>query len=334
MPVSEHTRPAGSGRRTLSRPGRRARVQPGIAGRVALTAAVAVGWLAVVAYGVVRFDPLWGLAALAAGVGVLALGLRGRPVIGLVPVLVGAVAWGLATGGQAPAELSDVLGGLRLVGWNALYAVPLLVAYGLATGVESGRAARMRVRAALEGRRWWGSADVPDAEPRIDALESVPAARFFQLTDGSCPHLVTAGRRAALVRATVWPRGMYTVTEAGEVHRDGRPFAPGRQDLTGVLADVHTWAERVGSAAEVTGFLVVHPASDRPGDAVAVDIPPAGGVRVVTADQFPAVAEDFLGAEPYRLDVGLAERLGEHLPIFEPAPLQTLGHAGDTQAGQ
>jgi hypothetical protein len=273
-----------------------------------------------VAYGVFRFDVLWGLLSLAAGAGALALGLRGRSVIGLAPVLVGAAAWGMATGGQAPASFSDLLAVLRLIGWNVLYAVPLLIAYGLATGTQADLWARGRVRTALGERRWWGAADVPDAEPRITAMEAVPAARFFQLTGGSCPHLVTAGRQVALVRSTVWPRGAYTVTQAGEVHRNGRTFAHGREDLNGVIVDARTWSERLESVATtVVGFLVVHPASDRPGDRVELDIPQTGGVRVINAEEFVAVVGDFLGAEPYRLDVALAERLGEHLPVFEPA---------------
>ena len=62
----------------------------------------------------------------------------------------------------------------------------------------------------------------PNAEPGITIMETVPSARFFQTAGGHCPHLVTAGRRVALVRSTVWPRGGYTVTEVGEVRRNGR----------------------------------------------------------------------------------------------------------------
>jgi hypothetical protein len=282
-------------------------------------AAPALGWLAVMTYGMVRFDLLWGLAALAAGVGALALGLRGRAVIGLLPVLVGAVAWGLATGGQVPASHSGLAGLARLVGWNVLYAVPLLITYQLAAGLESAVSARDRVRAALSGRRWWGAVDVPDAEPNITALEAVPAARFFQLDGGPCPHLVTAGRRAALIRSTVWPRGAYTATAAGEAQRNGRAFLPGREDLNGMVVVVRTWAERLQPAArDVAGFLVVHPASGRTGDRVELDIPETGGVRLVNAEEFAVVVGEFLAAEPYRLDVPLAERLDRHLAVFEP----------------
>jgi hypothetical protein len=279
---------------------------------------VTIGWLAVVAYGVVRLNLVWSLGALIAGAGALALGLRGRAVIGLAPVLVGAAAWGMATGGEAPVSFSDLAGDLRLIGWNALYALPLLIAYWFATWVDAARSARDRVRAVLGGRRWWGAADLPDAEPDIAVVEAVPSARFFQLPSGSCPHLVTAGRRVALIRSTVWPRGAYTVTETGEVHRNGRVFAHGSDDLGGAVAEVGTWAERLDPVApSVTGFLVVHPASGRPGDKVDIDIPQTGGVRVITADEFGAVAGDFLAAEPYRLDIALTERLGQYLPIFE-----------------
>jgi hypothetical protein len=304
--------------RTLIGSSRRERVLPGIARPMALTVLVALGWLAVVTYGVFRLDLLWSLGALAAGGVALALGLRGRSVIGLAPVLVGAAAWGMATGGQVPASPSDLIGDLRLIGWNALYAVPLLIAYGLATWLDAAGAARDRVGAALGGRRWWGAADVPDAEPRITALEAVPSARFFQLPSGSSPHLVTAGRRVALVRSAVWPRGAYTVAETGEVHRNGRVFAHGSDDLSGAVADVGTWAERLGTVTPaVVGFLVVYPASDRPGDKVDLDISQTGGVRVINAEEFVAVVGDFLAAEPYRLDVALTERIGEHLPVFE-----------------
>jgi hypothetical protein len=294
-------------------------VLPGIARPVALTVLPALGWFAVVAYGFVRLDLWWSLGALAAGAAALALGFRGRAVIGLPVVLVGAAAWGMATGGQAPSSFSDVGGGLRLIGWNVLYAVPLLVAYGAATGLEARLTVRARVRAALGDRRWWGAADAPDAEPRIAMMEAVPSARFFQLPGGTCPHLVTAGRQVALIRSTVWPRGAYTLTETGEVHRNGRRFAHGCEDLAGVVADVRTWAERLEAVASTAvGFLVVHPASDRPGDKVELDLAQTGGVRVINADGFEAVVGDFLAAEPYRLDVALAERLGEHLPVFEP----------------
>jgi hypothetical protein len=123
----------------------------------------------------------------------------------------------------------------------------------------------------------------------------------------------------ALIRSTVWPRGAYTVAETGEVQRNGRIFVHGADDLRGAVADAGAWTERLGSAAStVTGFLVVHPSSDRPGDLVDIDVAATGGVRVITAKEFVAVAGDFLAAEPYRLDVALTERLGERLPIFEP----------------
>jgi hypothetical protein len=132
---------------------------------------------------------------------------------------------------------------------------------------------------------------------------------------------VTAGRRVALIRSTVWPRGAYTATEVGEVHRNGRTFAHGREDFNGMVTDVRAWAERLEPvASDVVGFLAVHPASDRSGDKVDLDIPRTGGVRVINAEEFVALVGEFLGAEPYRLDIALAERLGEHLPIFEPKP--------------
>ncbi|NJC68127.1 hypothetical protein HC031_00100 [Planosporangium thailandense] len=321
-----HGQPAGRAPAGFTR---RERVLPGLARPLALTAVVALCWLAVVAYGVVRLDLLWGLIALAAGVGALALGLQGRSAVGLAPVLVGAAAWGMTTGGEVPESLSDVVGDLQLIALNALYAVPLLIAYGLTTWLDAVGSARDRVRAAVEGRRWWGSADVPDAEPGIAELEAIPSARFFQLPTGPYPHLVTAGRRVALIRGTVWPPGEYTITEAGEVHRDGRGFAQGSAELRAAITEARRWAERTGSAASaVTGFLVVHPASDRPGDRVDLDRPRTGGVRLVTAAEFMAVAGDYLAAEPYRLDVVLTERLGEHLPIFvapDPADAPPAG---------
>jgi hypothetical protein len=315
----------GAERPPASKPSRRSnrgeRVRPGIALPAVFTVFAALGWIAVVAYGVFRLDVLWSLVALVAGGGALALGLRGRSIVGLVPVLAGAAAWGMATVGQAPASPTDIVGDLRLVVWNALYAAPLLVAFGFATWLDATGSARDRVRAVLADRRWWGGPDAPDAEPRVAELEDIPSARFFQLTTGSCPHLITAGRRVALIRSTVWPRGAYTATAAGEVHRDGRHFIPGAGDLSGVVADVRTWIERLEpETATVAGFLVVHPASGRPGDRVEIDIPQTGGVQVVTAEEFLAAADGFLTAEPYRLDVALTERLGEHLPIFDPRP--------------
>jgi hypothetical protein len=305
--------------RKLLRSGRRARVRPGIFRPVAVTALVVVGWLAVVAYGALRVDLWWSLAALAAGVAGLALGMRGRSILGLIPVLAGAAAWGMATGDKVPASFSDIAGDVKLVGWNVAYAVPLLIAYGCSTWIDASRYARDRVWAALGERRWFGVADLPDAEPGMAVMETVPSARFFQLPSGSCPHLVTAGRRVALVRATVWPRGEYTVTEVGEVHRNGRIYANGSDDLNGVVADLRGWAERLDSVApEGLGFLVVHPASGRPDDRVVINVPETRGVRVIPADEFVPGMGEFLAREPYRLDVALTERLGEHLPIFEP----------------
>jgi hypothetical protein len=305
----------------LLRSSRRERVRPGITLPVACTVLAGLAWLAAVGYGAWKLNLVWSLAALAAGLGGLVLAVRGRSMLGLLPVLAGAAAWGMATGGKVPDTFSDVAGDLRVVAWNVLYAVPLLAAYGCATWVDSKRYARDRVRGALGERRWCGAADVPDAEPTITALETIPSARFFALPDGSCAHLVVAGRRFALVRATVWPRGEYTATDLGEVHRNGRIFAHGSDDFNGVMADVRTWSERLeGVAPAGIGFLVVHPASERPGEVVTIDIPETRGVRVLPADQFVAVAGEFLAAEPYRVDVALNERLGEHLPIFAHQP--------------
>ncbi|MCW2640528.1 MAG: molecular chaperone DnaJ, partial [Dactylosporangium sp.] len=318
QPILDVDRPRPPAWHTLIGSSRRERVRPGIAQPVTLTVLVALGWLAAVSYGVFRLDLLWSLGAMAGGAVALALGLRGRSVIGLVPVLLGAAAWGMATGGQVPASPSDLTGDLRLVGWNTLYAVPLLITYGLVTWLDAAGSARDRVRGVLGDRRWFGAADVPDAEPRIADLEAVPSTRFFQLPSGSYPHLVTAGRRVALIRSTVWPRGAYTVTETGEVHRNGRVFAHGSEDFSRAVADVRTWAERLDSVTSaVAGFLVIQPASGRPGDKVDIDIPQTGGVRVINAEEFVAVAGDFLATEQYRLDIALTERLGEHLPIFE-----------------
>jgi hypothetical protein len=302
--------------RKLLRSNRREKVRPGIVIPVAVTAVTVLAWLAVVTYGVLRLDLLWSLGALVAGAAGLALALRGRSVIGLVPVLVGAAAWGMATGVKVPASFSDIAGDLKLVGWNVVYAVPLLLAYGCATWIESARYARDRVLAVLGGRRWFGATDLPDAEPGITVLETVPSARFFQVRGGSCPHLVTAGRRVALIRSTVWPRGEYTVTEVGEVHRNGRIYANGSDDLNGVVADARTWNERLGSAASAgIGFLVVHPASDRPADRVDIDIPMTRNAYVMPAEHFVTVVGEYLAAEPYRLDVDLAERLVDQLQI-------------------
>jgi hypothetical protein len=310
--------------RKLIRSGRQPKVRPGIVRPVALTVLASIVWLAVVAYGVLKLDPLWSAAAVVVGAGGLALALRGRSVIGLLPVLLGAGAWGMATGDKVPDSFSNISGDLWLVAWNVVYAVPLLIAYGFATWVDSSRYARDRVAAVLGDRRWFGNADVPDAEPGIAVMETVPSARFFQLAGGSSPHMVTAGRRVALIRSTVWPRGEYTATDVGEVHRNGRIYANGSDDLNGMLADMRTWAERLESVApHGMGFLVVHPASGRPGDKVDIDIPETRGIQVISADQFVPVVGEYLAGEPYRIDVALTERLGEYLPIFEPAEDET-----------
>src|SRR5947209_5282016 len=79
------------------RPNRRVVVRPSALAAAALTAVATLAWLAVAGYGVVRLDALWSvLAAVAAG-GVLALALRGFPLVAAAPLLLAVFMWGLAT---------------------------------------------------------------------------------------------------------------------------------------------------------------------------------------------------------------------------------------------
>jgi hypothetical protein len=277
-----------------------------------LTGVAGAGWLTAIGLGFAALRPWWVLLALLAGLGGLALALRGAPFVGLMPVVVGAVAWGFALASHAPASALDVPGGLGLVGWNLAYAVPLLVAYGLAVWTDARRLGWARVRAGAGERRWWG-VEGAEQERHLGLLEAVPAARFAALGDGSW--LVVAGRRVALVRAVVWPGGAYAVDGGGEVLRDGRRYVHGCDELAELAAGLRDWSSLLReTGAECRGFAVVYPG--RPGDDVSVRAAGGRPVRVIPAGELVEAVGGQLAEEAYRLDVPVLLALDARLGLF------------------
>lgn len=303
------------------------RVRPGPLVPVAAAVLTGLVWGSVAVVGLTRLSPVWVLLAVAAGVGALLLALRGNPAVALVPVLLAGVLWGLATGGLVPASPGDVLGDLRLLGWNVVFAVPLLSAYVAAVWVDARWQAYTRVRDAAATRRWWG-ADGGEPDRQLGLLEAIPAARFVLAADGTA--LVLAGRRVAVVRSATWPPGEYSL-DGDEVRRDGRAFGPGSDDVASVRDDVAAWTGRLGATGvRCRGYVLVRAASDRPVDEVLIEeepqpwrdgARPAGagapaGVRLVPEREFVEVVGGFLAVDPYRLDVEVLRALDGQLRLF------------------
>ncbi|GIJ45690.1 hypothetical protein Val02_25760 [Virgisporangium aliadipatigenens] len=286
--------------------------RPGAFVPVGLLGVAGLAVLAITGYGVARWDLAWSLLAALAGIAALVTAARGWPLVAFAGLLVGVVCWSFVARSMVP-EAWDLAGIVRLVLGNLAYAVPTICGIVAGTWTDARRSARDSVRVVAE-RRWFGL-NRRESEPQLPALEKIPAARFFALPDGRCGHLVVAGRRVALVGATVWPRGEYDIG-GNEVRRDGRPFAPGTDDVDAVVDDLRTWAERLTPVgATLRAFLTVHPASERPGDAVHLDIPEVEGVRVVATERFVEEAGEFLAAEPNLLSVPVLEAL---LPLLAP----------------
>jgi hypothetical protein len=259
-------------------------------------------WVLAVGYGAVRVDAVWsGLAGLL-GLGALALVLRGLP-LPAAPVLLAAVAcWAFVARDWVPESAGDLGGVVRLVAGSLAFAVPLVLAGFAAVWADGRRTARSAVEKALGGRRWFG-VNRGDPEPQLPALEQVPSALFFALPSGQCSHLVVAGRRAALVATTVWPRGEYGV-ENNQVVRNGRPYSPGTDEVDGTVDDVRRWQLRLAPVGVTCrAFLVVHPASGRLTDTVHVDLPPVEGVQVLAADRFVEDVGAFLADDANRIAV-------------------------------
>jgi hypothetical protein len=319
--TGEWSRAGGSDRRSPSwlaavSAGGAAQVRPGPRAAAACALAAGTGWLAAIVLGFVELRPLWVALALVAGLAALAAGVRGFPLAGLLPVVLGVVAWGFATGDQVPGAATDVPGDLRLLGWALAYAAPLLVAYVSAVTVDARNAGIARVGAATARGRWWGG-DLGGERPALlRELEAIPSAQFVVVPDDSLPYLVVAGRRVALVQSTVWPRGRYALAADGEVLRDGRTYAQGGEDVAEMAADVRAWAERL-DGAECRGFVVLQEIGGPD------DLAVAGGhdtVRVVRSDGFAEVVGGYLSADAHRIDVGVMERLDESLSLFAPKP--------------
>jgi hypothetical protein len=259
-------------------------------------------WVAVVGYGAVRLDAAWSALAGVLGLGGLALVLRGLP-LPAAPVLLAAVAcWAFVARGWVPDSAGDLAGASRLVAGSLAFAAPLVLAAFAAVWADGRRSARATVEEGLGGRRWFG-VNRGDPEPQLPALEQVPSALFFALPSGQCSHLVVAGRRAALVATTVWPRGEYGV-EGNQVVRNGRPYSPGTDEVDGTVDDVRRWQRRLAPVgATCRAFLVVHPASGRLTDTIHVELPAVEGVQALAADQFVETVGAFLAADANEISV-------------------------------
>jgi hypothetical protein len=266
-----------------------------------------LAWLLVTGYGLLEVDAAWaGLAALG-GVGALALAWRGFPLVGIAALIAAVACWGFVSRGFLPESAGDLMGVAKLIVGNLAFVVPLVVAVVAASWVDGRRTAHAAIRAGTT-QRWYG-VNRGESEPQLPALEDIPAARFFALPEGRCSHLVVAGRRVAVVGATVWPRGEYTVG-GNEILRNGRPFVPGTDDVDGTVDDLRTWRGRLSAARPVCeAFLVVHPSSERMSDTVRVSVPELDGVHVLSADEFVEVAGSFLAAEATSIDVDVMELL-------------------------
>lgn len=297
---------------------RRVSVRPSVLTSGALMVLAALITLAVAGYGIVEIDLLWAICAVLAGAGMLFLTLRGFPLFGVLPLLAAGVAWGLAMRVWLPGSWTDILGVLKFIGGNLAFVAPLVGTYLAAIALDSRRVSRAAIEEAVSGRRWWG--EPSDVLPQLAELEAIPAVRFFALSGADCSHVVAAGRRVALTRPTVWPRGSYTLDRAGQVQRDGRPFANGSDDLDRLAASVRSWQGRLkGVDATVRGFLVVAPPRDDFGDAVVIEVAPAGNSEVTHSHEFADAAGAWLAVEPYRVDLALTERL---LKLRAPAPAE------------
>ncbi|GIJ69265.1 hypothetical protein [Virgisporangium ochraceum] len=274
-------------------------------------------WVLVVGYGAVRLDPAWSALAGLLGLGALALVLRGLP-LPAAPVVLAAVAcWAFVARDWVPESAGDLAGAARLVAGCLAFAVPLVLAGFAAIWADGRRTARAAVEKGLGGRRWFG-VNRGDPEPQLPALEQVPAALFFALPSGQSSHLVVAGRRAALVATTVWPRGEYGV-EKNQVVRNGRPYSPGTDEVDGTVDDVRRWQLRLGPVgATCRAFLVVHPASGRLTDTVRVDLPPVEGVQVLAADRFVEEVGAFLAADANEIAVDVLLSLTDLYTQPEP----------------
>ena len=272
--------------------------------------AAALAWVVVVGYGAVRVDAAWSLLAALLGLGGLALVVRGFP-LPAVPALLASVAcWAFVARSWVPDSGGDLGGLATLVTGNLAFAVPMVLGYLAAIWADGRRAALAAVTAGLGGRRWFG-VNVGDPEPQLPALEQVPSTRFFALPKGPCSHLVVAGRRAALVGTTVWPRGEYGV-DGNEVVRNGRPFAPGTDEVDGTVDDLRRWARRLAPVgATCRAFLTVHPASGRLTDTVRVNLPAVEGVQVVAADEFVETVGAFLAADANTISVDVMGELAD-----------------------
>jgi hypothetical protein len=298
-------------------------------------------WVLVVGYGAIRVDTVWSGLAAVLGLAALALLVRGLP-LAAVPLLLMAIAcWAFVGRGWVPASAGDLPGIVRLIAGNVAFAVPLVFSCAAAVWADVRRSARAAVCAGLGGRRWFG-VNRGDPEPQLPALEQVPSALFFALPEGQCSHLVVAGRRAALVATTVWPRGEYgiegnrvmrrnsrSVAEGGE---KGRPYAPGTDEVDGAVDDVRRWRHELAPVGVTCrAFLIVHPASGRLTDAVHIDLPAVEGVQVLPAGSFVETVGGFLAADAQVIDVDVVSELEWWYRVpAEPGP--ELARPGDRRA--
>jgi hypothetical protein len=296
--------------------GSTARVRPGPALPLVAFTAAALATVVVAGYGAARIDAPWSVLAGLAGLGGLALALRGFPLVAVPALLVAVVCWGFVSRSLVPDSFGDLGAVAELIAANLAFAVPLGAGLVAAIWADGRRCAQAGVAARYGDQRWFG-VNRGEPEPQLPGLEQIPSARFFALPSGASSHLVAAGRRVALVGTTVWPRGEYGV-EANEIVRNGRTYTPGTDEVDGAVDDLRAWAAKLAPAGAICrGYLVVHPASERLTDTVRIDIPLLEGVQVVAAGEFLELAGGFLTAEPYTVDVDVMAALAH---LHEPPP--------------
>jgi hypothetical protein len=275
-------------------------------------------WISLAAGGALAFVPLClhaiadfhsnlGMLALIFGLAGLVLAARGRAGVGIGAFVLSALSGHYAAAGG----ITDPLFRPEFshLGWRTLFISSLLaLVFGAAMTHEETRARAAAQAAVGGGSRWFGADPRPrTGEPRIGELAAIPAACFFSFPRGACEQLVASGTRVAMIHATTWPSGVFTLAEGGEVLRNGRGFDAGTRELRAVRADYERRSKRLSTCR---AYVVVHTGSVIGAEpAVRVEIPASDEVDVITADEFVEVVGGFLAGDPYRVETSVFKAL-------------------------
>ncbi|MGW6196149.1 J domain-containing protein [Kribbella sp. NPDC055110] len=98
-------------------------------------------------------------------------------------------------------------------------------------------------------------------DPVIGALPAAKLVHSAQLGAVAVDHMLINGHRVALIVSLVGPAGTYTLDAYGSLVFNGQPID---SPVPALEAAVAAWRGRL-RAAEVRGFLIVHPAADGQG---------------------------------------------------------------------